>query len=147
MSEVSEYEIDVYRRVEEYILDLSRSSSAYDKSRAHTLQNNLYNIPHECREGFIKLVDSGWDFIAVDYLNSALLGDIRLAFMNKATSSAVLLDQEGRIVGTFKIIPHVTDIQDKKDWKAVNMSVDEYISYANQMGKVDQADRQALENL
>lgn len=151
MSEVSAHELDVYTQVEEYILDLQNSPNVMDQSRAKTLAQNLYNIPHACREGFVKLIKSGWEYLDIGFLDQSLMGKIELVFTHKSTSQAVRLNQEGKIVGIINVIinknPRKTDAPYGEKWKQVNYTVDEFLSYFNSMQKIDKSDKEAIENL
>lgn len=151
MSASTEYELDIYRQVEEYILDLKDSPNIIDKHTADVLSQNLHNIPHECREGFVKLIKNGWVFLNVAYLNKALLGKIELVFLHKPTKQAIRLNQDGRVVGILPVKihrnPKLTDAEYGKEWKDVNYSVDEFLDYFNKLQKLDKSDMEAIENL
>jgi hypothetical protein len=151
MSTPTEYELDIYRQVEEYILDLENSPNFFDKQKANTLSQNLHNIPHECREGFVKFIKNGWVFLNVAYLNRALLGTIDLVFLDIPSKQAVRLNQDGRVVGILPVKmhhnPNLIDAEYDKKWKNVDYSVDEFLDYFNMLQKLDKSDVEAIENL
>ena len=141
-----------YREIiDDYILRLNESESAWDKARAITLQNSLPDIPFITQRGIAKLIQHGWDFIAMENITyKAPKGDS--VVMTKGTgydtsypTRGVVLNSEGKIVKSHSLNEHLMHVY--PNWPEVNMDVDKFLDLQNALKGLDQADAQAIENL
>jgi len=141
-----------YREIiDDYILRLNESESAWDKARAITLQNSLPDIPFITQRGIAKLIQHGWDFIAMENITyKASKGDS--VVMVKGTeydpsyyTKGVVLNSEGKIVKSHSLKEHL--MYSYPNWPEVNMDVDKFLDLQNALKGLDQADAQAIENL
>ena len=81
MNHPIENELYVDQYVEDYIKDLNNSSSAYDRSRAKTLNIHKNYITPEARQGLVKLVKNDWEYISIVYPTTSSYTLTNLVFL------------------------------------------------------------------
>lgn len=150
-------DFDLQRNIEsaevlqDYILDLNNSKSAWDKARATILTRVLLDLPFATKISMAKLIKNNWQFLAIDKVTYANPSGEQVVMVKypasnpQAADKGIVLDTEGRII-KFKAAGKSL-LHSYANWSEVNIDVDKFLELQNVISGLDKSDAEALESL